>query len=137
LQPEVLGAGEAVVALLQEPAMLVLADLVHRLVKVFGDMELIADDACLQRGLLDRRDTLVAHVHRDRLHAAALFFRQSGPELERAFQTAILGHLQHTSLHPFFAGFTSSLAFPYSVISIARLKKYQIMPPLFGLSSFL
>jgi hypothetical protein len=37
----------------------------------------------------------------------------------------------------FFAGFTSSLAFRYSVIFIVRLKKFEITPPLFGFSSFL
>ncbi len=37
----------------------------------------------------------------------------------------------------FFAGFTLSLAFRYSVIFIVRLKKSQSTPPLFGLSSFL
>ena len=37
----------------------------------------------------------------------------------------------------FFAGFTSSSAFRYSVIFIVRLKKFQTTPPLFGLSSFL
>src|SRR5262245_7524733 len=37
----------------------------------------------------------------------------------------------------FFAGFTSSLAFRYSVIFIVRLKKFQTTPPLLGLSSFL
>src|ERR1700704_5758458 len=37
----------------------------------------------------------------------------------------------------FFAVFTLSLAFRYSVIFIVRLKKFQTMPPLFGLSSFL
>ena len=37
----------------------------------------------------------------------------------------------------FFAGFTSSLAFRYSVMFIVRLKNFRITPPLFGLSSFL
>ncbi len=37
----------------------------------------------------------------------------------------------------FFAGFTLSLAFRYSVIFIARLKKSQTTPPLFGFSSYL
>jgi hypothetical protein len=37
----------------------------------------------------------------------------------------------------FFAGFTSSLPFRYSVIFIVRLKKSQTTPPLLGLSSFL
>ena len=38
---------------------------------------------------------------------------------------------------PFFAGFTLSLAFRYSVTFMARLRKSNSMPPLFGLSSFL
>jgi|ERR1700687_4588132 len=37
----------------------------------------------------------------------------------------------------FFAGFTSSLAFRYSVIFIVRLKQFQTTPPQLGLSSFL
>src|SRR6266850_3471000 len=37
----------------------------------------------------------------------------------------------------FFAGFTSSLPFRYSVISIVRLKNFRTMPPQLGLSSFL
>jgi hypothetical protein len=37
----------------------------------------------------------------------------------------------------FFAGFTSSLAFRYSVTFIARLTKFQTTPPPLGLSSFL
>src|SRR5216684_7623524 len=37
----------------------------------------------------------------------------------------------------FFARFTSSLAFRYSVIFIVRLKNFQSTPPVFGLSSFM
>jgi hypothetical protein len=36
----------------------------------------------------------------------------------------------------FFAGFTSSLPFQYSVMFIVRLNRFQITPLLFGLSSF-
>src|SRR5207244_7162670 len=37
----------------------------------------------------------------------------------------------------FFAGFTSSLAFQYSVMFIVRLKNFQTMLPQLGMSSFL
>jgi hypothetical protein len=37
----------------------------------------------------------------------------------------------------FFAGFTSSLAFRWSVMFIVRLKKFRTTPLLFDLSSFL
>jgi hypothetical protein len=37
----------------------------------------------------------------------------------------------------FFVGFTSSLAFRYSVIFIVRLKNFRAMPPQLGMSSFL
>jgi hypothetical protein len=37
----------------------------------------------------------------------------------------------------FFAGFTSSLAFRYSVIFIVRLKDFETTRPQLGLSSFL
>ena|SRR6266480_113137 len=37
----------------------------------------------------------------------------------------------------FFAGFTLSLAFRYSLTFIVRLKKFQTTRPLFGVSSFL
>src|SRR5437667_1302427 len=37
----------------------------------------------------------------------------------------------------FFAGFTSSLPFRYSVTFMVRLRKFNSRPPLFGLSSFL
>ena len=37
----------------------------------------------------------------------------------------------------FFAGFTSSLAFRYSVTLMVRLRKFNSTPPFFGLSSFL
>ena len=45
--------------------------------------------------------------------------------------------MNKTSSVRLFAGFTSSLAFRYSVIFIVRLKDFLTMPLLPGLSSFL
>jgi hypothetical protein len=84
-----------ILGLLQGP-VLGLPDLVHRVVEVFGDVELIEDD--LRRRVVQmgqrRLEVGLPHVHGDRLDPLPLGGREGLPEPVQALLLAVLREIQ-------------------------------------------